>query len=64
MDDLLTYRLAADDYLIVVNAANTPKDVAWALRAARPGASIEDESPEWAQIALQGPLSRSGSSSR
>lgn len=57
VDDLLTYRLAADDFLIVVNAANTPKDVAWALRARRPDATIEDESPVWAQIALQGPRS-------
>jgi len=57
VDDLLTYRLAEDDYLLVVNAANTPKDVAWAKRAERPDASIEDESPIWAQIALQGPRS-------
>jgi len=57
VDDLLTYRLAADDFLLVVNAANTPKDVAWAMRASRPDATIEDESPRWAQIALQGPLS-------
>jgi aminomethyltransferase len=57
VDDLLTYRLAEDDYLLVVNAANTPKDVAWAKRAERPDASIEDESPLWAQLALQGPRS-------
>ncbi len=57
VDDLLTHRLAADDYLIVVNAANTPKDVAWALRATRPDATVVDESPVWAQIALQGPKS-------
>ena len=56
VDDLLTHRLAADDYLIVVNAANSPKDAAWAMRAARADASIEDESPKWAQLALQGPL--------
>jgi len=57
VDDLLTYRLAADDYFLVVNAGNTPKDVAWALRATRPDATIVDESPAWAQIALQGPKS-------
>jgi aminomethyltransferase len=56
VDDLLTYRLAADDYLLVVNAANTPKDVAWAKRQESPGAAVEDESPIWAQLALQGPL--------
>jgi len=55
VDDLLTYRIAADDYLLVVNASNTPKDVAWAKAAACAGAAVEDESPVWAQIALQGP---------
>ncbi|HEX7580375.1 MAG TPA: glycine cleavage system aminomethyltransferase GcvT [Thermoanaerobaculia bacterium] len=57
VDDLLTYRIAADDYLLVVNAANSPKDVAWAKRAAVDGGSVENESGKWAQIALQGPRS-------
>jgi aminomethyltransferase len=56
VDDLLTYRLAVDDYFLVVNASNTPKDVAWAKRQESPGAAIEDESAIWAQLALQGPL--------
>lgn len=55
VDDLLTYRLADDDYLLVVNAGNTPKDVAWAKAQEIDGASVVDESPDWAQIALQGP---------
>jgi aminomethyltransferase len=55
VDDLLTYRLASDDYLLVVNASNTPKDVAWAKAAERPDASVEDESSQWAQLAVQGP---------
>jgi aminomethyltransferase len=58
VDDLLTYRLAADDYLLVVNASNTPKDVAWAKSFAVAGVTIEDESPAWSQIAIQGPLSQ------
>jgi aminomethyltransferase len=36
VDDLLTYRIASDDYLLVVNASNTPKDVAWAKAAESP----------------------------
>ncbi len=56
VDDLLTYRIAADDYLLVVNASNTPKDVAWAKQQESPGAAVEDESAVWAQLALQGPL--------
>ena len=58
VDDLLTYRVAADDYLLVVNASNTPKDVAWAKSFAVEGATIEDESPAWSQIAIQGPLAQ------
>jgi aminomethyltransferase len=55
VDDLLTYRIAADDYLLVVNAGNTPKDVAWAKSHEIDGAAVVDESPIWAQIAVQGP---------
>jgi len=51
-------RVAADDYLLVVNASNTPKDVAWAKSFAVAGATIEDESPGWSQIAIQGPLAQ------
>jgi aminomethyltransferase len=57
VDDLLTYRIAADDFLLVVNASNTPKDFAWAKRAEVDGGSVEDESGKWAQIAVQGPRS-------
>lgn len=57
VDDLLIYRLAADHYLLVVNAANTAKDVAWITQqAARfPGAVVQDVSARTAQVALQGP---------
>ena len=55
VDDLLTYRLAEGDYLLVVNAGNTPKDVAWAKAHEIDGAVVTDESAEWAQIAIQGP---------
>jgi aminomethyltransferase len=58
VDDLLTYRIAADDYLLVVNASNTPKDVAWAKQLESAGAAVEDESPIWAQLALQGPIAQ------
>ncbi|MCG3194132.1 MAG: glycine cleavage system aminomethyltransferase GcvT [Thermoanaerobaculia bacterium] len=58
VDDLLTYRIASDDFLLVVNAGNTPKDVAWAKAHEIDGATVEDESPKWAQIALQGPRSQ------
>ncbi len=57
VDDLLTYRIGPQDYLLVVNAGNSPKDAAWALAAAVDGGTVEDESPKWVQIALQGPRS-------
>lgn len=55
VDDLLIYRRAADDYLLVVNAANREKDVKW-MRAHLSGAcAFEDVSDQMAQLALQGP---------
>ncbi len=58
IDDLLVYRLADTDYLLVINAATTPKDVAWIEKQAEDfeGAfEVRNESDEWAQLALQGP---------
>jgi aminomethyltransferase len=58
IDDLLVYRLDDADYMLVINAATTPKDVAWiAARAAEfEGApEVRDESDDWAQLAIQGP---------
>ncbi len=58
VDDLLVYRVAPDDVLLVVNAANIATD--WAHvseQAARLGldAELTDESAGWALLALQGP---------
>ncbi len=56
VDDLLVYRLQADELLLVVNAANTAKDVAWLAQHARAfDVALEDESDRWSQLALQGP---------
>lgn len=56
VDDLLVYRLK-DRWLLVVNASNTEKDVAWVQEAVKafPGAKARDVSKETAQLALQGP---------
>jgi glycine cleavage system T protein (aminomethyltransferase) len=48
VDDLIVYRLAPDDYLLVVNAANVESD-----HAALPEA--DDVSDDWAYLAVQGP---------
>lgn len=56
VDDLIVYALAEDEYLLVVNAINTGKDLAW-LTANRGGRAvgIEDLSARYVQLALQGP---------
>ena len=60
VDDLLVYQLAENDYLLVINAANTAKDLAWLARHASDfDVVVEDQSGEWAQLALQGPLAGS-----
>jgi aminomethyltransferase len=55
VDDLLVYRKAADAYLLVVNAGNTPKDFAWASEHATGAVRITDDSDGYALIAVQGP---------
>jgi aminomethyltransferase len=57
VDDLLVYRLAEERFLLVVNAANTDKDLAWIQRLAEgeQGVAVEDVSAATAQLALQGP---------
>ncbi|HET7321821.1 MAG TPA: glycine cleavage system aminomethyltransferase GcvT, partial [Longimicrobiaceae bacterium] len=55
LDDLLVYRFP-DHYLLVVNASNREKDVAWMRRYAdRFGVELRDRSDEIALLALQGP---------
>lgn len=56
VDDLLIYRVGPEEFLLVVNAANVEKDFEH-LRAHAGGFDVDlaDESPDWAQIALQGP---------
>jgi len=56
VDDLLVHKLGEDDYLLVINAGNTPKDVDW-LRYHAKGyeVRVEDVSSAWCQLALQGP---------
>jgi aminomethyltransferase len=56
VDDLLIYRRGEQEYLLVINAANTPKDVAWLLdHVAGFDAVVDDRSDSYAQLALQGP---------
>lgn len=55
VDDLLIYRHADNHYVLVVNAANIEKDLAWVRTHNDADAEIEDQSDDTALIALQGP---------
>jgi glycine cleavage system T protein (aminomethyltransferase) len=55
LDDLLIYRLGADDFLIVVNASNAGRDFASIAARAGAGVTVTDESGRYALLALQGP---------
>ena len=56
LDDLITYRLGEQEYLVVANAANVPV-VASALAERAEGFDVEvvDESADYSLIAVQGP---------
>jgi aminomethyltransferase len=59
LDDTFTYRLEAERYLTVTNAANHERDLAW-FRAHAGGfeAQVLDRAADYAMIAVQGPLAR------
>jgi aminomethyltransferase len=60
VDDVLTYRLADDHYMLVVNASNIVKDFNWiAANIAGIGDAVAvNTSSRYALIALQGPAAR------
>ena len=55
VDDLIIYRLAEDEVLICVNAANRAKDFGWIRDHLAGDAQAVDESDDWVQLAVQGP---------
>ena len=55
VDDLIVYRRGEDRFLLILNAANTEKDVAWIREHLEGDVRFEDISATVAQIALQGP---------
>jgi aminomethyltransferase len=55
VDDVVIYRRSAEDLLVCVNAGNRQKDFEWLADHAG-GADVKNESDDWAQLALQGPL--------
>ena len=59
VDDLIVYRTGEDSFFIVLNAANTAKDIAWMRQHLQDDVTLTDLSDDIAQIALQGPLAQS-----
>lgn len=55
IDDLLIYKRSDNDYLLVVNASNIEKDVNWMKQHAGDHVNIDNQSENWALLALQGP---------
>ncbi len=56
VDDLLVYKKASDEVLLVVNAANIAKDFEWILKKSEGfDVKVTNESDDYAQIAVQGP---------
>jgi aminomethyltransferase len=63
VDDLYCYRLAATEYLLIINASRIADDVAWlerqlAASAHRDGVIMKNASDAMSAVALQGPTVR------
>lgn len=58
VDDLLVYKIAPNDYFLVINAANIDKDVDWIVSHSKGyDVKIDHQSDHWGELAIQGPES-------
>ena len=57
VDDLIVYRIAAEKWLLVVNASNIDKDWAWINSHNTMEATLENSSDHYSLLAIQGPKS-------
>ena len=55
LDDIIIFRTAESDYLVVVNCANRASDVEWMTRHTTPHVEIRDLSDARGIVAVQGP---------
>lgn len=55
IDDIIVYRKDLEDFLVVINASNTDKDLRWIHEHAPETVTIEDQTEQSAMIAVQGP---------
>ena len=59
IDDLVIYRRGEEDFIVVVNASNRDKDVAWMRSHLPAGVELTDRTFDISLLALQGPLAQS-----
>lgn len=57
IDDLIVFKMAPYEYMLVVNASTVEKDKAWIKGRISAATSFEDESAKTAKLDIQGPLS-------
>ena len=55
IDDLIVYRLADDNFLLLVNAAKIEEDVAWLQKHIQDGVDLDNRSDAMSALAVQGP---------
>ena len=55
IDDLIIYRIADAEFLLVVNAAKIEEDAAWMQGRLTDGVEFENRSDDYAALAVQGP---------
>ncbi|MDO4727728.1 MAG: glycine cleavage system aminomethyltransferase GcvT [Bacteroidota bacterium] len=55
VDDLIIYRMAENEYLLVVNASNIDKDWEWISSHNTKGVSMKNVSEQYSLLAIQGP---------
>ena len=55
IDDLIVYRTAPEEFLLVVNASRTDEDFAWLEKHLKNRAELKNRSAEYGGLAIQGP---------
>ena len=58
VDDLLVYRIAEDEFMLVINASNIDKDFAWMEQNNKFDVELNNLSDEYSLLAVQGPFSQ------
>ncbi len=57
VDDLLVYKIADDEFMLVINASNIDKDFAWMQQHNNFNVELKNLSDEYSLLAVQGPFS-------